>query len=145
MAKTSAAKRAEAALREIALAYPEAHEDFPWGDRVIKVKKKVFVFLGAGDDGFGISTKLPQSNGAALLLPFAKPTGYGLGKAGWVSAHFSAHEEPPLALLRDWIDESYRAVAPKKLVASLPARPGASPAGAPPPPAAARRARRPRR
>ena len=33
----------------------------------------------------GISCKLPQSGEAALMLPFAKPTGYGLGKSGWVS------------------------------------------------------------
>ena len=38
------------ALREYALAFPEAWEDFPWGDRVVKVGKKIFVFLGAGAD-----------------------------------------------------------------------------------------------
>ena len=34
------------ALRDFALRYPETHEDFPWGERVIKVKGKVFLFLG---------------------------------------------------------------------------------------------------
>jgi len=58
-------------------------------------------------------------SGLPLMLPFAKPTGYGLGKSGWVSASFTAKERPPLDLLREWIDESYRAIAPKKLVAAL--------------------------
>jgi predicted DNA-binding protein (MmcQ/YjbR family) len=109
----------EAALRDIAIAYPEAHEDFPWGERAIKVRGKVFLFLSASGDGLGLSTKLPQSGKSALLLPFAEPTHYGLGKSGWVSARFGPKVEPPLAILRAWIDESYRAVAPKKLVATL--------------------------
>ena len=111
-------KQARAALRDFALGYPGAHEEFPWGERVIKVGKKVFVFLGMADGAeLGLSVKLPESGPMALLLPFAEPTGYGLGKSGWVSAHFAASEAPPLGMLREWIDESYRAVAPKKLVA----------------------------
>jgi predicted DNA-binding protein (MmcQ/YjbR family) len=56
---------------------------------------------------------------AALMLPFAEPTHYGLGKSGWVTAQFGVRDEIPLALLREWIDESYRAVAPKKLIAQI--------------------------
>ena len=41
------------ALRTYALTFPEAHEDFPWGERVVKVRDKVFVFLGRGDDEVG--------------------------------------------------------------------------------------------
>ncbi len=113
----SKAKRAEAELRKFALSFPETHEDFPWGERVIKVKGKVFVFMGAREDGFGMSTKLPESAAAALTLPFASPTAYGLGKSGWVSARFGAGEQPPVELLKMWIKESYRAIAPKNLVA----------------------------
>lgn len=113
------AKGAEAELRKFALSFPETREEFPWGDRAIKVKGKVFVFMGSIDDGFGMSTKLPQSAAAALTLPFASPTPYGLGKSGWVSARFSAKEEPPVELLKVWIEESYRAIAPKKVLALL--------------------------
>ena len=35
-----------AELRACALSFPGAHEEFPWGERVAKVGKKVFVFLG---------------------------------------------------------------------------------------------------
>ncbi|HEX5746912.1 MAG TPA: MmcQ/YjbR family DNA-binding protein [Archangium sp.] len=109
----------ELALREAGMGYPEVTEDFPWGHRTLKVKGKAFVFLSLTGEGLSMSMKLPQSNGAALMLPFVQPTGYGLGKSGWVSASFGARDTPPLDMLRKWLDESYRAVAPKKLVAQL--------------------------
>jgi len=116
----------EAILRAHALSYPEAREDFPWGERVVKVRGKVFVFLGRPEaGGLGLSVKLPGSATLALDLPFASPTGYGLGKSGWVTARFGPRQKPPLDLLRQWIDESYRAVAPKKLVAQLSPKPPA--------------------
>ncbi|WP_309895214.1 MmcQ/YjbR family DNA-binding protein [Archangium sp.] len=110
----------EMALREAGMAYPEVTEDFPWGHRTLKVNGKAFIFMGINsEEGLVLSVKLPHSNGAALMLPFAQPTGYGLGKSGWVSASFGARDTPPLEMLRQWLDESYRAVAPKKLVAQL--------------------------
>lgn len=109
--------RAETALRDIAMTYPEATEHFPWGERAIKVKGKVFLFMFADAETLSLSTKLPASHEVALLLPFARPTGYGLGKSGWVTAKFAAQDEPPVDMLRAWVDESYRAVAPKKLAA----------------------------
>lgn len=72
-----------------------------------------------GKEGFGIGVKLPESNGLALSLPFTEPSGYGLGKSGWVSVKFLPGELPPAQMLKEWIEESYRAVAPKKLVAGL--------------------------
>ncbi|MCC6748360.1 MAG: hypothetical protein IT371_11925 [Deltaproteobacteria bacterium] len=65
---------------------------------------------------------LPRSNAVALMRPSASPTGYGLGRSGWVTAQFAAGEAPPVELLKEWIDESSRAQAPKKLVAQLPER-----------------------
>jgi predicted DNA-binding protein (MmcQ/YjbR family) len=107
-------------LREFGLAYPGAHTKSPWpGHLDLAVKDKTFAYLSVEGDPFKISCKLPQSNAAALMLPFAEPTGYGLGKSGWVSAQFPEGQMPPKDLLKEWIDESYRAQAPKKLVASL--------------------------
>ena len=107
-------------LREFGLAYPGAHTKSPWpGHLDLAVKDRTFAFLSAEGEPFSISCKLPQSNAAALMLPFAEPTGYGLGKSGWVSARFPEGQMPPKDLLKEWIDESYRARAPKKLVASL--------------------------
>src|SRR5262245_51422841 len=107
----------EAQLRDHAMAKPEATEHFPWGERAIKVKGKVFLFMRADAQQLSLSTKLPQSGSVALLLPFATPTGYGLGKAGWVSAAFGPTDQLPVDMLCSWIDESYQAVAPAKLAA----------------------------
>jgi predicted DNA-binding protein (MmcQ/YjbR family) len=115
-------RRVSKELRQYALSFPGATEDFPWGERVAKVNGKVFVFLGIDPvrgGSMGLSVKLPESGQDALDLPFAKPTGYGLGKSGWVSATFEANDELPLEILKDWIRESYSAVAPKKLVAEM--------------------------
>ncbi len=110
------------ALRDYALTFPEAYEEFPWNERVIKVNKKIFAFVGILPEPwnvFRLGVKLPQSNGDALMFPFAEPMGYGLGKSGWVTLTFAAGEDVPLDMLKTWIAESYRALAPKKLIADL--------------------------
>ena len=117
-------KESEEGLRDLALAYPEAYEEFPWGHRAVKVKGKTFVFIPLEEEGLSLSAKLPLSGVAALALPFASPTGYGLGKSGWVTARFASGDEVPLELLHEWLDESYRAIAPKKLAARVPALDG---------------------
>lgn len=125
-------------LRTQALAYPETHEDFPWGHSTVKVKTKAFVFLylDAERTELTMSAKLPQSSEVALFLPFAKPTGYGLGRSGWVTAAFGPRDDVPLDLLRGWLDESYRAVAPAKLSKQLGTSPPTPSKRAPPLPAA---------
>jgi predicted DNA-binding protein (MmcQ/YjbR family) len=116
--------RAEAAVAAKAMAYPEATEDHPWGHRAFKVRGKTFLFLSTESSGMNISVKLPESGVLALELPFAEPTGYGLGKSGWVSAKWNAGKDVPLSLVGEWLDESYRAIAPKKLSATMATREG---------------------
>jgi predicted DNA-binding protein (MmcQ/YjbR family) len=105
-------------LRAFALSLPDAYEDHPWNESVAKAGTKVFVFLGQqGDAGEpAITVKLVESHGHALAVDGALPTGYGLGKSGWVTVPVG---DVPLAVLRDWIEESYRIVAPKRLVSEL--------------------------
>lgn len=113
-------KSAQKALYKFAAGFPEAAEDHPWGETVYKVNKKVFVFFGVdGSDTLHVTTKLPDAGEFALTFPFTEPSGYGLGKAGWVTSTFDAGDEPPVDILQDWIEESYRTVAPKKLVKLL--------------------------
>ena len=109
-------------LRKKALSYPGTDEHHPWGETAIKVKGKTFLFMRAGNDALSLSVKLPKSREDALALPFTEPTHYGLGKAGWVSSSFKRGDEVPVGILEDWLDESYRAIAPKTLVAGLDAR-----------------------
>ncbi|MEU9326793.1 MmcQ/YjbR family DNA-binding protein [Streptomyces canus] len=113
-------------VREFALGLPGAAEEFPWGETVAKVNKKVFVFLGVSDGSYpmGVTVKLKdaEAHAHALTSPGAEPAGYGLGKAGWVRVPLAEKGSPATDLLCDWIEESYRAIAPKRLIAELDAR-----------------------
>lgn len=113
-------------VREFALGLPGAAEEFPWGETVAKVNKKVFVFLGVSDGSYpmGVTVKLKdaEAHAHALTSPGAEPAGYGLGKAGWVRVPLAEKGSPATDLLCDWIEESYRAIAPKGLIAELDAR-----------------------
>jgi predicted DNA-binding protein (MmcQ/YjbR family) len=107
-------------LRKTGLAFPGAHTKSPWpGHLDLAVNDKTFAYLSLEGEPLQVSCKLPQSAAMALTMPFCSPTGYGLGKSGWVTATFDARAKPPLELLRAWIDESYRAIAPKKQLKQL--------------------------
>jgi len=107
-------------VRAFALTLPEAVEDHPWGEDVAKVRGKVFVFLGSHASR-RITVKLDESHSHALSIERAESTGYGLGRSGWVTVPLRA-DGVHLELLRDWVEESYRIVAPKRAVAELDAR-----------------------
>ena len=107
-------------LEEFALSLPEAWPDAPWGDRVVKVGKKIFVFLSRHDASRPSATfKLPESRDHALSYPDAFPTGYGLGKHGWVTVMIDRLPPEEHEVLVDFVEESYRAVATKTLVKRL--------------------------
>jgi predicted DNA-binding protein (MmcQ/YjbR family) len=101
-----------------ALSLPETLTDQPWEDDVVvKVRGKIFVFAGP-PGSTRISVKLAESHAHALAIDGAQPTGYGLGKAGWVTVPLRT-PGVSISVLRDWVEESYRIVAPKRLVAEL--------------------------
>ena len=110
-------------LEQFALALPEAWADTPWGDRVVKVAKKIFVFLSSeGSDRPGLTVKLPDSHDHGLSFEGAVLPGYGLGKHGWVTIYVDGVPKHERDVLFDFVEESYRAVAPKTLVKRLDAR-----------------------
>jgi predicted DNA-binding protein (MmcQ/YjbR family) len=89
-------------IRSIASKYPEAEQAFLLGNHeVFRVRKKVFVWLGNGDEGIFVSVKLKETQGAALMLPFVKPAAYGMAKWGWISADFPK-KQLPADLVRNW-------------------------------------------
>lgn len=141
MARTLESIAAE--LRAEALDYPETYEENPWGDRVVKVGGKIFFFCGVHKDELYVTAKLPHSGVMALQLPFAEPTHYGMGKHGWVTAHFRKPAEVPVGMLHEWIEESFRAIAPRKILELIDAgkAAGAKPAKAAGPAAAAKPAK----
>jgi predicted DNA-binding protein (MmcQ/YjbR family) len=105
-------------LRAAALAYPQAYEDFPWGESAFKVgangKGKVFCFLSEHKEGqLSFTVKLPDSHLFAKELPRVTATGYGLGKSGWVTLTLTAKDRADIPMMLHWLEESFRAVASK--------------------------------
>jgi predicted DNA-binding protein (MmcQ/YjbR family) len=121
-AKGSPLKQAEKALIVYALTFPEAVLEHPWGHDAVKVKGKMFATFGGeiGDPKeMSMTVKLPVSGEMALTLPWVESTGYGLGKSGWVTARVRAAKDIDIETMKGWIEQSYRAVAPKALVKTL--------------------------
>lgn len=86
------------------------------GEPTFRVNGKNFVF--AGQDFTGISVKLPKEEAAATVASdtAVTPTGYGLGKHGWVSVALPAKMSAARwTQVEEWIRTSYTLVAPKKL------------------------------
>jgi predicted DNA-binding protein (MmcQ/YjbR family) len=121
-AAKSSLHAAEQKLIKYALTFPEAVLEHPWGHDAVKVKGKMFATFGGeiGDPKeMSMTVKLPISAEMALTLPWVEKTGYGLGKSGWVTARVTKSKDIDIETMKGWIDQSYRAVAPKALVKSL--------------------------
>jgi predicted DNA-binding protein (MmcQ/YjbR family) len=117
MAGKKKSSRIGEAIRKRALSYPLTREDFPWGESAFKVKDKTFIFMHEGDQGVSFSVKLPASRDLALAMPGSQPTHYGLGSKGWVTLRPTS--KTSMAVLGFLIDESFRSIAPRKVVDSL--------------------------
>ena len=109
-------------MRDRATSYPQTEEAHPWGELAVKVKGKTFLFMRLSDAELSFSVKLARTGVQALAMPFAKPTEYGLGKHGWVTVRIAKTSKALSSQCLAWIDESYRAVAPKKVVDALDAQ-----------------------
>jgi predicted DNA-binding protein (MmcQ/YjbR family) len=106
-------------LRRFALGYPEAREGISCAGtalekRTVNAGKKAFLFLGRAD----AMVKLGASLDEAAELAAREPGQCKVGAHGWVTVGLG-DGAPPRALLERWVDESYRLVAGKQLVARL--------------------------
>ena len=102
-------------IRSLALSFPEAYEDRPWGDfPVFKVPtNKVFAWLWEERGAARVTLKLtPEEREVALQLPFVSVARY-VGRYGWVTATVTDEESLECAL--EWVRESYWLKAPKRL------------------------------
>jgi predicted DNA-binding protein (MmcQ/YjbR family) len=110
-------------VMDTALGYPETYEERPWGERVVKVRGpangKIFMFSSVHEGRFHFTVKLPHSGPEMLTRGYAAPTGYGMGKSGWVTFRFERPEDVPLDEIPRLIDESFRALAPRRVVKQL--------------------------
>jgi len=86
------------------------------GEPTFRVGGKNFVFVSP--DATAISVKLPQGEAAAVVAtdPQIVPTGYGLGRHGWVSVTLDPNLSPARwGEVEEWVRISYTLVAPRRL------------------------------
>ena len=118
-------------LLAIVKSLPGAYEDRPWGSVHCKVADKIFVGWGRHDDGgMSLGFKTDKELQAMLVAsdPRFKIAAY-VGKHGWVDMMLGP--KPDWAEVEQFVVQSYRMIAPKKLGKELDARGAAGPAPAP--------------
>jgi predicted DNA-binding protein (MmcQ/YjbR family) len=88
-----------------------------WGDEpTFRVNGKNFVFTDP--DANRLTVKLPKEEAEAVVSTDADavPTGYGLGRHGWVTVTVGRRPSKARWLeVEEWVRTSYTLVAPKKL------------------------------
>jgi predicted DNA-binding protein (MmcQ/YjbR family) len=98
------------------------------GEPTFRVNGKNFVF--AHPEAKSIGVKLPKEEAAALVAtdPQVEPSGYGLGRHGWVSVTIPPRtSQTRWREIEEWVRTSYTQIAPKRLarlVLEEDARPG---------------------
>ncbi len=116
-------------LRACCLAFPEATEKLAWGEPTFRVKDKLFAMYasatnhhGAGRPGVWI--KATPGNQDLMLREdperFFKPP--YVGPSGWIGVWLD--RRPTWSAVQGLLDDGYRLVAPKRLVAQLDGAPG---------------------
>ena len=86
------------------------------GEPTFRVNGKNFVF--ASPDAASLSVKLPKDEADAVVATDrdAEPTGYGLGRAGWISVALPGRVSAARwREIEEWVRTSYTLVAPKRL------------------------------
>src|SRR6478609_2477431 len=96
------AARHAAAIRELALSFPTAREDHPWGPEAHVFK------VGGGSTMFAIMGDGPPVT-VTLTLPYVSHAKY-VGRYGWVTAR--VEDADCLSATLEWIRESYWLKAP---------------------------------
>ena len=108
-------------LRRICLALPEAHEKEAWGDPTWRVRDRIFAMQKGNFEGGrpSVWVKAPGGDQAALVGSdpdrfFVPPY---VGHKGWVGVHLDGRMD--WDELAELVEESYRLIAPKRLVVQL--------------------------
>jgi predicted DNA-binding protein (MmcQ/YjbR family) len=104
------------AIRSLALSFPEAREDHPFGPEahVFKVGggSRMFAIMGDGPP-VRVTLKLTkEEREIALTLPFVSEAKY-VGRYGWVTA--TLEDADGLEATLEWVRESYWMRAPEAL------------------------------
>jgi predicted DNA-binding protein (MmcQ/YjbR family) len=105
-------------LERIVARLPEAQrvDVEAWDDEpTFRVRGKTFIFTDPKVRA--LSVKLSKEEAAAVVAtdPLAEPTGYGLGRSGWISVQVGKGGRDRWALVEEWVRTSYTLVAPRSL------------------------------
>ncbi len=107
------------AIRDIALAFPEATEKETWGHPTFRVRDKIFVGYGVGDDGrTSVTMKAAPGEQESLLAegdPFFLPK--YVGSRGWIGIHVD--DDTDWKAVGELVTDSYREIAPKSLARAI--------------------------
>lgn len=109
-------------LVEAALAYPESSLEAPWDFPLVKTGGKILCMLNEDANGLRFTCKLRESHTQVIERPDITPTGHGLGKHGWINQLTPHGEALDTETLIAWMEESFRLVAPKRLIKAWDAR-----------------------
>ena len=104
-------------IRETATSMPEVEVGAVCDKVAFKAGKKNFLFLGS--DGESYDVKLKDSLAEANDLPAGQAGTISVGPSGWVELEFSKHKSLPKAVLKRWIEESFRLLVLKKISSKL--------------------------
>jgi predicted DNA-binding protein (MmcQ/YjbR family) len=98
-------------IRALALSFPLAYEDAPWGFPVFKVgENKLFAWMIEDDARVEVTLKLSsEEREIAELLPYVRRASH-LGRYGWITAEVT--DDETLAVVLEWLRESYWLKAP---------------------------------
>ena len=101
-----------ALMQQYCLGFEGAFEDYPWGDIVYKVGKKMFATLHGEAAGISTTVKALPDDAAFLIdLPHIERAPY-IGRYGWVTVRIT--DEATLDHARDLIAVSYELGTRKK-------------------------------
>jgi predicted DNA-binding protein (MmcQ/YjbR family) len=106
-------------LLAIVMSLPETEEDWPWGSIHCKVAGKIFVGWSRNEEGLmSIGVRTTSIRQAKLVRTDPRVTiAKYVGKYGGIDVCIGP--KPDWTEVRDFITESYRLIAPKRLVALL--------------------------
>jgi predicted DNA-binding protein (MmcQ/YjbR family) len=111
-------------LRQICLAFPEAHEKIAWGEPTFRVRDKLFAMYASARNHHGagknaVWCKATHIDQELLIRSdadrfFSPPY---VGPSGWVGIYLDG--KPDWNVVGEQLRDAYRLVAPKKVLAQL--------------------------
>ena len=111
-------------LRKVCLALPEAHEVEAWGEPTFRVRNKIFAMYARAENHHGggrpsVWCKATPANQALMVKAnaqrfFVPPY---VGPSGWIGIRLDS--SPDWREVAELVTDSYRLIAPKRLLATL--------------------------